>query len=290
MMAYWYYPGCSLRGTGISYEKSLLATFQRLEVPLVELEDWNCCGATSYMSISEEQAILLSARNLALASETHQDIIAPCSACYMILNRTHHLLQNDRDLRHKVQEKLNAVGLDHLDFTIRIRHPLDVLVNDVGLDTIRSSVVNKLTGLRVFPYYGCLIVRPGNGFDHPTYPTSLDKLLEALGCEVIDHPLKTRCCGGSLTGTLEDVGIRLVYILLKEAKKRGAHTFATLCALCQFNLDVYQKKAERKYNETFDFPILFFTQLVAFALGASPEEIGLEHHFVPAQQVFEMVR
>ncbi len=289
-MAYVYYPGCSLKGTGVSYEKSLLATFKRLNIPLQELDDWNCCGATSYMSISEEQALLLSARNLALASENGGDIIAPCSACYMILNRTANILRDDRTLRQKIVEKLKNVGLEHLDLSVRVRHPLDVLVNDVGLDTIRSAVVNKLTGLRVFPYYGCLIVRPGNGFDHPTYPTSLDRLLEALGCEVIDHPLKTRCCGGSLTGTLEEVGVRLVYILLKEAKKRGAHTLATLCALCQFNLDVYQEKAARKYNEAFDFPILFFTQLVAFALGANPRDIGLEHHFVPAEQVFEMVR
>ncbi len=289
-MNYAYYPGCSLKGTGLGYEKSLLATFKRLDVALEEIPDWNCCGATSYMSISEDQATVLAARNLAIATRQGQAIMAPCSACYMILNQTRKRLQENKALHHQVQEKLHQIGEDQLDLSLPVRHPLDVLVNEVGLEAIRARVVKKLNGLRVFPYYGCLIVRPGNGFDHPTYPTSMDRLLEALGCEVVDHPLKTRCCGGSLTGTLESVGVRLVYILLKEAKKRGAHAIATLCALCQFNLDVYQQRAAELYQENLDMPILFFTQLVALALGASEAEVGLEHHYVPAEPVFDMVR
>ncbi len=289
-MNYAYYPGCSLKGTGLGYEKSLLATFKRLDVALEEIPDWNCCGATSYMSISEDQATVLAARNLAIASRQGQAIMAPCSACYMILNQTRKRLQENKTLHYQVQEKLHQIGEDQLDLSLPVRHPLDVLVNEVGLEAIRARVVKKLNGLRVFPYYGCLIVRPGNGFDHPTYPTSMDRLLEALGCEVVDHPLKTRCCGGSLTGTLESVGVRLVYILLKEAKKRGAHAIATLCALCQFNLDVYQQRAAELYQENLDMPILFFTQLVALALGASEAEVGLEHHYVPAEPVFDMVR
>ncbi len=289
-MNYAYYPGCSLKGTGLGYEKSLLATFKRLDVALEEIPDWNCCGATSYMSISEDQATVLAARNLAIATRQGQAIMAPCSACYMILNQTRKRLQENKALHHQVQEKLHKIGEDQLDLSLPVRHPLDVLVNEVGLEAIRGRVVKKLNGLRVFPYYGCLIVRPGNGFDHPTYPTSMDSLLEALGCEVVDHPLKTRCCGGSLTGTLESVGVRLVYILLKEAKKRGAHAIATLCALCQFNLDVYQQRAAELYQENLDMPILFFTQLVALALGASEAEVGLEHHYVPAEPVFDMVR
>ena len=289
-MSYAYYPGCSLKGTGLGYEKSLLATFKRLGIAVEEIPDWNCCGATSYMSISEEQATVLAARNLAIASREGKAVIAPCSACYMILNQTSKKLKEDPSLYQQVREKLKQIGEEQLDVSLPIRHPLDVLVNDIGLDTIRSRVERKLNGLRVFPYYGCLIVRPGNGFDHPTYPIAMDRLLKALGCEVVDHPLKTRCCGGSLTGTLESVGVRLVYILLKEAKKRGAHAIATVCALCQFNLDVYQQRAMELYQEDLKLPILFFTQLVALALGASEAEVGLEHHYIPADAIFSMVR
>ena len=289
-MNYAYYPGCSLKGTGLGYEKSLLATFEKLGVSLEELPDWNCCGATSYMSISEEQATVLAARNLAIATRQQRTVVAPCSACYMILNQTRKKLQENHQLHRQVKEQLQQIGEKELDPSMAVRHPLDVLVNDIGIDAIRSRVVRKLNGLRVFPYYGCLIVRPNNGFDHATYPTSMDRLLTALGCELVDHPLKTRCCGGSLTGTLESVGVRLVYILLKEAKKRGAHAIATLCALCQFNLDVYQQRAADQYHEDLNIPILFFTQLVGLALGASEAEVGLEHHYVPAEPIFDLVR
>ncbi len=289
-MAYFYYPGCSLKGTGASYEKSLLAVFAALDIPMQELPDWNCCGATSYMSIDEKVALAMAARNLAIAEENGRDIIAPCSACYMVLRKTQKYIKEYAHIRESILTALKQAGLTYRGDSVRIRHPLDVLITDVGVDEIRKRVRRPLNGVRVFPYYGCLIVRPKNGFDHATYPTSMDVLLEALGCEVIDHPLKTKCCGGSLTGTLEEVGMRLVYILLKEAKKRGSHAIATVCPLCQFNLDAYQEKVQKMYSESFAIPVMYVTQLLGYALGAQHTHLGLEQHIIPVQEVFEMVR
>lgn len=279
-MAYLYYPGCSLKGTGKAYEESLLASFQALDVPLKELPDWNCCGATSYMAVDELAAFALAARNIALADREGLDIVAPCSACYAVLNKAKDYIATYPEVRDKITRALRRVGLDYQG-RVRIRHPLDVLVNDIGLQTVRERVTHPLEGLRVFCYYGCLAVRPYSFFDHPCYPSTLDMLMEALGAEPVDHRLKAKCCGGSLTGTLEEVGVRLVYILVREAKKKGAHVISTICPLCQFNLEAYQGKAERTYGEKLGIPVLYFTQLLGLALDVPPEKLGLNRHLIP---------
>lgn len=288
-MEFLYYPGCSLKGTGNIYEKSLLATFKALEVPLDELKDWNCCGATTYMSIKEKSAFGMAARNIAIAEKEDKDVVAPCSACYMVLKKAQTYTNEYPELKTSLQTALGKGGLDYQGNKIRVRHPLDVIVNEVGLDTVKKKIQRKLNGLRVFPYYGCLVVRPQNGFDDPFYPVTMDHLLNGLGCSVIDHALKTRCCGGSLTGTIEEVGMRLVYILLQEAKKKGAHAIATLCPLCQFNLEAYQTKIEKTYGEKFQIPVLYFTQLLGYSLGIKPEELGFSQLLVPTDDMLHLV-
>lgn len=288
-MEYLYYPGCSLKGTGNLYEKSVLATFDALGITLTELPDWNCCGATNYMSIDEKAAFTMAARNIAIAEREESDIIAPCSACYMVLRKTQRYSREYPHIRQAIRKSLERGGLSYTGQPVQIRHPLDVIVNEIGLEQIKKSLKKKLNGLRIFPYYGCLIVRPQNGFDHPVYPTSMDRLLESLGCEVIEHPLKTKCCGGSLTGTIEDVGLRLVYILLREAKKKGAHAISTVCPLCQFNLEAYQSKTEKAYAVKFDMPVLYFTQLLGYALGIDPKLLGISQLIVPADNILSMV-
>ena len=202
-MRYQYFPGCSLKSSGRAYEESLLAVFRALDVPIEELDDWNCCGATAYMSVDEVQAFALAARNLALAekasAESPAELLAPCAACYLVLLKTQRYLAEHGDLHLKVTAGLRAVGLTYSG-RVRVRHPLDVLVNDIGLERIARRVTQPLKGMKVACYYGCQVVRPFATFDSIHNPTTMDRLVKALGATPVDWPLKTRCCGGTLIG------------------------------------------------------------------------------------------
>ena len=285
-MSYLYFPGCSLRSTGRPYEESILAVFRKLEIPLTELEDWNCCGATAYFSIDENRAFTLAARNLALAERMNnngnagQDLMAPCAACYLALEKTQHYMKTDDGVNREVNAALQRGGFDYHG-TTKVRHPLDILVNDIGLDRIAKSVVRPMKGMNVACYYGCQVVRPFHTFDHPAYPTTMDRLVTALGGKPIDWPLKTRCCGGSLTGTIQEAGLRLNRALLKEASSRGANIILTCCPLCQHNLECYQKRINRRFGESLNVSVAYFTQFIGLALGIPRKELGIQRLFIP---------
>ena len=290
-MNYLYYPGCSLHSTGKAYQESMLAVFKALEVPLEELEDWNCCGATSYFSIDETEAFALATRNLELAENQSgngdANLIAPCAACYLVLTKTQHYLTTYPDIKKKVNNALDTVGL-HYDGKTKVRHPLDALVNDYGLAKIAKRVKKPLKGLKVACYYGCQVVRPFALFDDPLYPTTMDRLVKALGGEPIDWPLKTRCCGGSLTGTIQEAGLRLSRALLLDAQKRKADIIVTCCPLCQHNLECYQGRINRKMKDHIDLPVAYFTQLMGVALDIPEKELGIgrlfnKPYFVPEE-------
>jgi heterodisulfide reductase subunit B2 len=285
-MTYRYFPGCSLKSSGRAYEESLLAVFRTLDVPLKELDDWNCCGATAYMAVDEAQAFTLAARNLALAEQesASTDIVAPCAACYLVLLKTQRYVDQHPDLKERVTTGLGAVGLSY-GGTSRVRHPLDILVNDIGAPRIGQAVKQKLSGLKVASYYGCQIVRPFATFESAHNPTSMDRLVAALGATPVNWPLKTRCCGGTLTGTIPEAGLRLNRILLKEAKRRGADVMVTVCPLCQFNLECYQAEIRRQFHEDVTLPVMYLTQLVGQAFGLSDAELGLQRLFVPPARV-----
>jgi heterodisulfide reductase subunit B2 len=281
-MKYIYYPGCSLRSTGRAYGESLEAVFKALEIPYEELDDWNCCGATSYVSIDEIDAFALAGRNLALAEQQSQDekinLVAPCSACYLVLSKTERYLEDIPEVSKKINSKLNKAGL-HYNGRVDVRHPLDVLVNDYGLDNITKRVKVPLKGMKVACYYGCQVVRPYATFDDQYRPVTMDKIAKAIGADPVDWSLKTRCCGGSLTGTIQEAGLRLNRILLNEAQKNGADIVLTCCPLCQHNMECYQKRINHIYNETFDIPVMYFTQLLGIALGLSEEELSIQRLF-----------
>jgi len=282
-MRYLYFPGCSLRSTGRPYEESTLAVFKTLGIPLEEVHDWNCCGATAYMSIDETQAFALAARNLALAEQQDNsdvvNIVAPCAACFLVLTKTQRYLTQYEDVRRRVNDAIGTAGLHYVG-RARVRHPLDVIVNDVGVEAVSKLVKRRLTNLRVASYYGCQIVRPFSTFDHPQYPTTMDTLVGAVGATPVDWPLKTRCCGGSLTGTIQEAGLRLNRALLREAQKRNVDMIVTACPLCQFNLECYQDRINRHWHETIDIPIAFFTQMLGAAFGLSDTDLGVQRLFV----------
>lgn len=277
MPSYLYFPGCSLGANGIAYDQSLRELFRVLEIGIDELEEWNCCGATSYMSMDEGSAFVLSARNLALASHAEprgRDLMAPCSACYLVLRKTQDYVARYPQIRRKVETGLKAGGLPPLD-GVKVRHPLEILYNDIGVEEIAKRVARKWHGGKVACYYGCQVVRPYHEVDRPHDPVRMEELLAAAGIGTVDYPLKTKCCGGTLTGTVHAVGLKLNYILLKEALRKGAQAIATICPLCQFNLDCYQREIGKASGEAFDVPVLYFTQLLAWALGGDEKKLGL---------------
>jgi len=285
MRYYTYFPGCSCsHGGAKAYDWSARAVAKILDVELIELDDWNCCGSTPYTSIDELASYCVSARNLALAEKRGFDMVTPCSACYVILNRTNSTLKEYPELRAQVGEALAAGDLEYHG-TVKVRHLLDVLANDIGVDEIASRVKRDLGGLKVAPYYGCQVVRPTPGFDHPESPQSLDRLLRSLGADVTPFPLKARCCGGSLIISEEDTALGLIHKLLESASSNGAECIATVCPLCQTNLDVYQNKVNKKFKTSFNLPVLFFTQLMGVAFGIESQALGLAKCIVSPKAV-----
>jgi len=197
-MEYTYYPGCSIKTSAKGYEESLLYVFKALDLTLNEIEDWNCCGATSYMSTKETISLVISARNLAKAEkQSSRDIVSPCSACYTILYKTNYIMKNNFIMREKVNQALRQDDLKY-NLSLDVRHPLEVLVNDVGIETISAKATRSLTGLKIAPYYGCQIVRPDRGLDDKDNPQMMDLLFKALGAENVYFPMKVQCCGGML--------------------------------------------------------------------------------------------
>jgi heterodisulfide reductase subunit B len=279
-MEYLYYPGCSLESGGKPYDESLRAVFRALGVQLTELEDWNCCGATMYMSMDETTSLAISARNLALSEHNgNRQLVAPCSACYTVLLKTNRFLRESPELKQKVDRVLGEAGLKY-DLTVAVRHPLDILVNDIGIEAIAQAAKRSLEGVTFAPYYGCQIVRPERGFDDREFPTSMDRLFERLGARTAYFPLKTRCCGGMLMTTFPGVCLELVKELLQCAAENEAQCIATTCPLCQINLEAYQRKVNKMYGASYEVPVVFFTQLLGLALGCSEQELGLQRNLI----------
>jgi heterodisulfide reductase subunit B len=283
-MKYSYYPGCSLESSATNYDRSLKSVFANLDQELIEIDDWNCCGATYYMSIKETISLVFSARNLAIAELSGRDIVAPCSSCYTILYKTRKLLNENPVMLGKVNQALKRNGLK-FHHGVPVRHPLEVLIHDVGLDAIFHASQRHLEGIRIAPYYGCQIVRPDRGLDDSENPTLLDTLFDALGAQVVDFPRKVRCCGGMLMTTRPEIALKLNQDLLECARDHGADCLVTTCPLCQINLEGYQKKISSRTGHPLRLPVLFFTQLVGWALGCSEKELGLDQNLIPLKKL-----
>jgi heterodisulfide reductase subunit B len=275
MKQYAYYPGCSLESLGKNYHLSALAVSDELGVELKELEDWNCCGATAYFPVDELLAYTLVSRNLAIAEKTGlQDFVAPCSACYKNAYTTNKYLKNDPDLAEHINYALEEDHL-HVEGKMKVRHLIEVFIEDVGLEEIEKKVAHPLKGLRVAPYYGCQIVRPRKDKEDVENPQFFEKLLSAIGAEPIDYASKTRCCGGSLIITNRKAALDMVHKLLQDAVNSNANVIATTCPMCNVNVEVYQSQVNREFGTNFSIPVMYFTQLMGMALGIEPKRIGV---------------
>jgi heterodisulfide reductase subunit B len=270
-----------------AYHTSLMSIAEPLGLELVEVEDWNCCGATEYFSINDIPAYALVGRNLAIASQQNgfEKLVAPCSACFLNLKKTDHNMGEYEEINHKVNTALKAGGLQYQPGSVSIHHILEIIVQDVGLEAIKEKVQKPLYELKVAPYYGCLIPRPSamDSFDDPEQPTSMDTLLTALGATVVYFPLKAQCCGGHMTQISEQTALELIRRLLKNADDNGADLISTVCPMCQLNLDAYQNAVNAHYGTKYNIPIIYFTQLIGLAFGIPEKELGFGKEIVSAQ-------
>lgn len=268
-----YYPGCVSRSTGREMDLSTRAVCQALGIELRELDDWNCCGATHVSN--ELVGVGLGARNL---SRTDLPVMTPCAICYSNL-RTAAMRMEEPLIRSKVEGVLDARYRK-----VEVRHALDVILE--ALEKEDDMVRVPLAGLKVAPYYGCLLARPG-GVYSPEFPTTIERLVGLLEAEPLEFRLKTHCCGGpifmSRSGAAEEIALRI----LTEAKRRGAEVMVTVCPLCHLMLDIKQKALESRCGEKIGVPVLYVTQLVGIALGLGPEELGLNMNAVSPMPLLE---
>lgn len=292
MKDYLLYPGCSMEYSARAYYDSVKAISESIGINLHEIEDWNCCGATEYLGISRTPAYALIARNLAIASQAANGtntLVAPCSACYLNLAKADYYMREQPTLGTRVNDALAAGDLAYKPGSLDIRHLLDVILYDVGLDAVEKSVVQPLTGLRLAPYLGCMVPRPD--YDHRwsdhDFPLELDLLLKALGAEVIDYPLKTECCGGHMTQIGPETAFELIRRLIAGADEKQADAIITVCPMCQLNLDAYQGEMNQFFKTDYHMPVLFFTQLMGLAFGIEPKDLGFGLELVSARNVLE---
>jgi len=285
-LSYAYYPGCSLHAGAKEYDVSWRAVCERLGIELVQMADWSCCGTVHATSVDRTLSMALAARNLTIAEAMDLEIVAPCSGCYKNLRTADEVLKRDVELR----ERIN-VGLPRpFQGSTKVRHPLYVILQDVGLKQL-ADVPRPLHGLAVAPYYGCVLTRPAgaNPIEDAEDPQGLDQLLRTLGAEVVPYPAKTKCCGGAVLLSHTDIALDLTGQLLKQAKDAGAQCLAVACPMCQMALDAYQSKAERRLGQRLELPILYFTQLMGLAMGIDDRHLGLGRLIVSPARVMAQI-
>ena len=282
-MKYTYFPGCSSDSTSRDMHASTLEVCKSLDIELVEPEGWTCCGATAGHQTDRVLAASLSAANLVKVRDMGTDMVANCAACYNRMKTANHEIANHPDIRAKVAD---AIGCDY-DGSVKVRHFIDILMQDVGLDKIKESLKRSLNGLKVACYYGCLLVRPFEvtQFDDPENPTCLEKLVETMGGEGLEWPDKLQCCGGALSLTRTEVVVKLSDKIIEMAKAAGADCIATSCPMCQVNLDLRQQDIAKQLGKRHDMPIIYITQLLGLCLGSSEEELGLSKLMVSADDI-----
>jgi heterodisulfide reductase subunit B len=287
-MRYGYFPGCSAESTARDMHESAMAVSKALGIELIEPEGWTCCGATAGHQTDRFLSVALPAASLAKVKDDGLDMVVSCAACYNRMEVANHEIRSSAEMRKDVGE---ALGRDY-DGSVNVKHFLEVLLEDVGIERVRESTKRSLNGLKVACYYGCLLVRPHQitNFDDPENPTFMDKLATALGAESLDWPHKVECCGGGLSMSRTDVVVSLTASILEMAKASGAQCVAVGCPMCQINLDMRQLDIQKQMGRRYDMPIVYITQLLGLCLGISPDELGFSKLMVSPSKVIESVK
>lgn len=273
-LKYAYYPGCSLHASAGEYDLSTRELFKRLSIGLTEIPDWFCCGATPAHNVDELLSLSLCAKNLELADAVEGDVAVACASCFSRLKFTQHILEENSTKRKQVEQAIDApVKLDG-----KVKHLLEILAKDLGLDKLAASVNKPLTGLKVACYYGCLLTRPTDvpNLDCTEAPTIMERVIEAVGAETVAWTHRLECCGANFTLSRPGVVIQLTNAILDSAKAAGADCIMVGCPLCHGNLDIRQKEIESVYSTSYNLPVFYLTQLVGLSVGLGADKLGLD--------------
>lgn len=272
-----FYPGCSLKGTSSEYAQSTLALAKAFDIDLVEIKDWNCCGATAAHNLNHDLSIALPARVLALAEkEGRKEIVVPCAACYNRLSVTQYKLNADTELKDKVSEILQMP----LSGNIRIMNVMQFIQEHIA-DRIEEKLIKPFEH-KVVCYYGCLLVRPQEvlKFDRVEDPQSMDTLMKKIGADSMEWGYKTECCGAGFSVSRTDIVAKLSGRIVEDAADRGAEAIIVACPMCQSNLDMRRPQIESYLKKKVDVPAIYITQAIGLAVGVSGDKLGLKKLFV----------
>jgi heterodisulfide reductase subunit B len=282
--------GCAIPYRVSSYEISARKVLAKLDVELVEMPEFNCCGLP-IDPVSHETMLILAARNLALAEQTGLNILTLCPGCAGTLKKVNKILKEDKALREQINAHLRESGLEFKG-TAETKHILQVLTEDVGLEKIKNVVVNPLTMLNVAEHVGCHLLRPRDiiGFDEPEDPQTLRKLIEATGATCLDYADETECCGAPSVGVSDKVALQLARDKFNNIKKVEAQALITICPFCHIMFDTNELRIERMFSETYGIPVLHYPQLLGLAMGMTPEELAFNDLRVDTSKILQVIR
>lgn len=287
-MKYAYFPGCSLHSTAREYGLSTREVANALGIELLEIPDWICCGATPAHITMHLLSLALPVKNLLKAKAMDSyEVVTCCAACFSRLKIANEFMEHNLEHRDKVNK---IVGQEYKG-EVKVRHFLDILVNVFGLKSLSERVVDKLSGLKVACYYGCLLTRPPEitQLDDLEEPHLMDDLMKTIGVEPVSWPYKTECCGASFSLTKTDIVLKLSSDILQMAYDEGAEAIVVACPLCQSNLDLRQTAINQKFKKNFQMPVFYFTQLVGLSLGIDPKKLGFNKHIVNPAKLLDKI-
>jgi heterodisulfide reductase subunit B len=278
VLNYSYYPGCSLHASAKEYDESTKGVFKALRIGLKEVPDWFCCGATPAHNVDELLSLSLCAKNLSLADNVEGDLAVACAACFSRLKTTQHKLV-DNDIKRK-QVEMAIDGPVPLEKPVK--HLLEILAKDYGLERLADAVKKPLDGLKVATYYGCLLTRPPEvpELDCCEAPTIMENVIAATGAEPVSWSHRLECCGANFTLSRPGVVLNLSNEILASAKRAGADCIMVACPLCHGNLDIRQQEIEEANGTRYGMPVFYMTQLLGLAVGVPAGKLGLDSMIV----------
>jgi heterodisulfide reductase subunit B len=281
--------GCAIPYRVTAYEISARKILQRLGVEIVEMPEFNCCGLP-LDPVSHETMLILAARNLAMAEQKGLDIVALCPGCAGTLKKVSKMLKEDKHMREEINGHLKEAGLEFKG-TVTAKHLLQVLIEDVGLEKIKETVVKPLTNLKVAEHNGCHILRPKEyiGIDDPEDPKMLKALIEATGATCLDYLDETECCGAPSVGVNDKIALQLARDKLNHIKTVDAQAMITICPFCHIMYDTNELRIEKMFNEVYGIPILHYPQLLGLAMGMSPDELAFNDLRVDCSKILGQV-
>lgn len=287
-LRYALYTGCTAKESTPELLSSTLAIAKILDIELIILEEASCCGASHLQDFDEFLAYTLNARNLCYAEKLNLTMVTICNTCQLNTSMTKYKLDNNEQLKNRVNNKLKEVGLKYKG-TSEVKHFLYALIDDYGLDNIKAKVTNPLSHFNIAPFYGCHNIRPTDleTPDNPYNPKSLDRLIEALDGHPVDYSSKNKCCGFHVDLQAPKTSNTLTGTALVDAIDNNADLIVTPCPLCHLNLDIKQKSAAKQLGRDINLPVLHMPQMIALALGCTEKEIGLKYHITKTKKLID---